>query len=240
MTAEAAFDFDRLEVKDVSRHYGRRRALARAALECRAGSITALLGPNGAGKSTLLGILSTLIRPSAGEIRYGGRTAAELGEALRGRIGVLGHDLFLYDDLTASENLVFFGRLYGADDPVRRAADALEAARLDGRGDDRVRSFSRGLRQRLALERALIHRPRLVLLDEPFTGLDDESAALLGARLRTLRETGAIVVMATHDFEQADGLIDRAIGLRQGKLRAIEGAGPLRARYRAAMQEAWG
>jgi len=224
----------------VSRYYGRRRALARTSLTFRAGEISGLFGPNGAGKSTLLGVLSTLMRPSAGTVQYGGETAESLGDALRGRIGVLGHDLFLYGDLTARENLEFFGRLYGLDDLSGRIARALASARLEDRADDRVSAFSRGLRQRLALERALIHEPRLVLLDEPFTGLDDESAALLGARLRTLTHAGAIVLMASHDFESADGLVDRIICLRNGRVREVAADGAsLRDRYRRAMAEDW-
>jgi ABC-type multidrug transport system ATPase subunit len=237
-----AADFESVEARDVSRHFGRRRALSRVNLHCRAGEIVGLFGPNGAGKSTLLALFSTLLQPSVGEIRFGDRAAATLGDRHRRLIGVLGHDLFLYGDLTAAENLEFFGRLYGVPAPGLPAAidAALEAARLRDRANDRVASFSRGLRQRLALERALLHRPRLVLLDEPFTGLDDESAAVLGARLRALGESGAIVVMATHDFESADGLVDRAICLNGGRAREIaDGGGSIRDRYRRALQESW-
>jgi len=234
-----SFDFDAVEVRDVSRHYGRRRALAHVTATFRAGEIVGLFGPNGAGKSTLLGLLSTMARPSAGEIRYGGQLARELGDALRGRIGVLGHDLFLYNDLTAHENLMFFAQLYGVPHPAQRIAAALSAARLEARAADRVAGFSRGLRQRLALERALLHDPRLVLLDEPFTGLDDASATVLGGRLRSLRDQGAIVLMATHDFESADGLVDRALCLTNGRATTLAsgGSGGLRDRYRAAMRE---
>ncbi|HEX5216043.1 MAG TPA: heme ABC exporter ATP-binding protein CcmA [Vicinamibacterales bacterium] len=232
-------DFDHVTVRDVSRTFGRRRALARVSLDCRAGEILAVLGPNGAGKSTLLGILATLMRPTDGEIRYGARTAAEAGDGLRGRIGVLGHDLFLYGELTARENLRFFGRLYGVGDLDGTVDAALTAARLSDRADDRAGAFSRGLRQRLALERALLHAPRLVLLDEPFTGLDDDSAAHLSARLRDLRRRGAIVVMATHDFETADAVVDRAVCLDNGRVRDVAaGPGPLRERYRHALREA--
>ena len=239
--AEAhAFDFDSIEIAGVSRRYGRRRALVRASLTCRAGDIVGLFGPNGAGKSTLLGIVSTLIRPTEGEVRYGGRLASDVGDTLRSRIGVLGHDLYLYGDLTARENLEFFGRLYGLGDVERRVADALAEARLSDRAGDRASSFSRGLRQRLALARALLHAPRLVLLDEPFTGLDDDSVRLLGERLRALRAEGAIVVMATHDFETADGLVDHVVCLREGRVRLLEPGGDrLRDRYRSAMAEAW-
>ena len=233
-------DFSTVELAGVSRLFGRRRALAKTSLIFRAGEVTGLFGPNGAGKSTLLGILATIVRPTSGEVRYGTGTASVLGDALRARIGVLGHDLFLYGDLTAKENLEFFGQLYGLDRLSDRVTAALASARLEDRANDRVSSFSRGLRQRLALERGLIHEPRLVLLDEPFTGLDDESAALLGARLRALREAGAIVLMATHDFESADGLVDRMIGLRAGKVREVPATGgTLRERYRHAMAEAW-
>jgi heme exporter protein A len=236
VTNGPALDFETVEVSDVSRQFGRRRALAHVSLTCRAGDIIGLLGPNGAGKSTLLGILSTLVSPTSGDVRYGAHAARQAGDPLRARIGMLGHDLFLYGDLTARENLEFFARLYGVPDRAARVTAALEHARLEDRAGDRVSGFSRGLRQRLALERALLHRPRLVLLDEPFTGLDDASSALLAARLRSLKSTGAIVLMATHDFESADGLVDRAVCLQAGRARDVESAeGTLRERYRRAI-----
>jgi ABC-type multidrug transport system ATPase subunit len=145
----------------------------------------------------------------------------------------------LYGDLSARENLAFFGRLYGLGDLERRLAVGLREARLTERADDRVASFSRGLRQRLALERALLHEPRLLLLDEPFTGLDDESSRLLVARLGTLRARGTIVVMATHDFESAEAVVDVPVCLKDGRLLAIpDGADPLRERYRRALAAA--
>ena len=236
---DAGVDFDLVSASDLSRHYGRRRALARVTIECRAGQIVGVLGPNGAGKSTLLGVLSTLIRPSSGEVLYGDRPARAWGDRLRGRIGMLGHDLYLYGDLTARENLAFFGRLYGLQHLDARLDESLRNARLTDRADDRVSSFSRGLRQRLALERALLHRPRLVLLDEPFTGLDDASTSLLGSRLRSFRDSGAIIVMATHDFESAEPLVDVPVCLREGRLVPMPaGVEPLRERYRRAVREA--
>jgi heme exporter protein A len=234
----AASPFDALHVRDVSRLYGRRRALSHVDLTCDAGEIVGLFGPNGAGKSTLLGVCATLIRPSAGTVVYGDREARDLGDDLRRHIGVLGHDLFLYGDLTARENLEFFGQLYGVAPLSERVDRALEDARLTDRASDQVQRFSRGLRQRLALERALLHDPKLALLDEPFTGLDDESAALLAQRLRALRDAGAIVVMATHDFDTADGLVDRAACLIAGRMRMIpSGSDRLRERYRRAIAE---
>lgn len=231
-------DFTSVTVTEVSRTYGRRRALSKVSLEATSGRVLGLFGPNGAGKSTLLNILSTLLRPSSGQVRYGTHSSDDAGDALRASIGVLGHDLFLYPDLTAAENLAFFGRLYGVPNLDARVTDALALGRLSDRAGDRAGGFSRGLRQRLALERALLHRPRLVLLDEPFTGLDDASAEVLIGRLKTLAAEGAIVVMATHDFDTAETLVDDAVCIERGKAHPIApGGGSLRARYRQALQE---
>lgn len=233
-------DFERVVVEDVSRHFGRRRALAHLSVTVARGEILGLLGPNGAGKSTALGLLATLIRPSAGRIRFGptvlgGGTAADAA-SVRARIGVLGHDLFIYPELTARENLEFFAALHAVVDVRTAATDALACAGLGDRADDPVGSFSRGMRQRVALERALIHRPRLLLLDEPFTGLDDASAAALVERLRGLRAAGAMIVVATHDLDLADGVFDRAVFLRDGRMaHAVDHPTSLRATYRAVM-----
>lgn len=222
----------------MSRTFGRRRALSRVSIEARAGRVLGLFGPNGAGKSTLLNILATLLRPSSGEVRYGDHRVATAGDALRGAIGVLGHDLFLYPELTAAENLRFFGQLYGVPAVDSAVEAALASARLSDRADDRSGGFSRGLRQRLALERALLHRPRLVLLDEPFTGLDDASAGILIERLRGLAASGAIVVMATHDFDTAEPLVDDAICVDRSHAWPIpSGSGSLRDRYRRVLAE---
>lgn len=225
-------DFDEVSTEDVSRHFGRRRAVSRMTFRASRGTILGLLGPNGAGKSTLLAMLATLLRPSSGFIRYGtlGTTA---GPALRARIGVLGHDLFLYPELTARENLAFFAGLYGITDTNAKARAALERAGLDTRSEDPVASFSRGMRQRVALERALIHDPRLALLDEPFTGLDDASTGALVNRLKMLRASGAIVILATHDLDLADGLLDHALFLRDGRIvESMIAPGALRSTYR--------
>ena len=226
-------DFDEIAVEDVSRHFGRRRAVSRITFHATRGVILGLLGPNGAGKSTLLAMLATMLRPSSGTIRYG-TFEASAGPGLRSRIGLLGHDLFLYPELTARENLAFFAGLYGIADADGRARAALGVAGLAGRADDPVSSFSRGMRQRVALERALIHNPRLVLLDEPFTGLDDASAEALVSRLKGLRESGTIVVLATHDLDLAEGLIDRALFLRDGRImEAVAQPEGLRSTYRS-------
>ena len=228
-------DFTSLIFSDVSRTFGRRRALHRVSLTCRAGEVVALLGANGAGKSTLLAIAATLLQPSGGRVEYGGCSAASGGAPLRRRIGLLGHDLYLYPELSAAENLAFFGRLYDVPDVERRVAAALERAQLMERGSDAVSGFSRGMRQRLALERALLHEPRLVLLDEPFTGLDDASAVALTERLRSLRSAGCIVLVTTHDLEAIETVFDRAVVLSAGRLSELgAGEGRLRERYRRA------
>jgi heme exporter protein A len=225
-------DFTSISFTDVSRNFGRRRALNRVSLRCAAGEIVALLGPNGAGKSTLLGIASTLLEPSSGTVRYGD---FDRDRDLRSRIGLLAHDLYLYPELTAAENLRFFAQLHQLSDVAGRVDRALASAKLVERRDDPVSGFSRGMRQRLALERALLHEPRLALLDEPFTGLDDASSAALVERLRQLRSRGAIVLLATHDLDTIDGLVDRALLLRDGRLIPIEdGPGTLRHRFRQA------
>jgi heme ABC exporter ATP-binding subunit CcmA len=227
-------DFDELSLVDLSRHFGRRKVLSHISLTCRAGEIVGVLGPNGAGKSTLLSIVSTLVSPSAGEVRYGGRTARNIGSRLRLRLGLLAHDLHLYPELTARENLTFFGDLYALSDVRSRVDRAVALAGLTDRADDYVSTFSRGMRQRLALERVLLHEPRLLLLDEPFTGLDDASGRALIARLRALKASGCIVLIATHDLDLAEEVLDRAVVLQAGKLVALEGGpGTLRERYRA-------
>jgi heme exporter protein A len=228
-----SFDFERVELNNVSRHFGRRRAVSRVTLTAEGSEILGFLGPNGAGKSTLIGMLSTLVAPSSGSIRYGDRSAAQAGSEVRRQIGLLAHELHLYPELSARQNLEFFARLYGLK-PDGVVPDALESAGLADRADDSVSGFSRGMRQRLALERSLLHRPRLVLFDEPFTGLDDQAVTVVANRLRRLATEGAIVVLATHDLDLADGLVTRVAIIRDGRLISDEKASVgLRGRYRA-------
>ena len=231
---------NRLSVVDVARHYGRRKALSQISFTCAAGEIVGLLGPNGAGKSTLLNILATLLSPSKGTIEYG-ELAGTDGAAIRAQLGMLGHDLFLYPELTARENLTFFAQLYGLPDAARAAASALDRAGLAERADDFVSGFSRGMRQRVALERALLHEPRLILLDEPFTGLDQMSSDALVDRLRERQRAGCLIVLATHDLDVADGLLTRAIYLKNGRIVGSDSGTDtettgLADRYRRAMQ----
>jgi len=232
------FDFDHIEISDLSRHFGRRKAVARVSLTLRSGDILGLLGPNGAGKSTLLGMMATLVAPTSGTVTYGGVAAADRGQDIRGRIGVLAHELHLYPELTARQNLTFFAQLHGLHDATLVTA-ALDSAGLGDRGEDQVLSFSRGMRQRLALERALLHRPRLVLLDEPFTGLDDRAVRIVAERLKRIAADGAIVVLATHDLDVADGLITRMAVVRGGRLLsdAVASTG-IRQQYRSLVESA--
>jgi len=226
-------DFSDVRLVDVSRHFGRRRAVSHVSLTASSGDIIGLLGPNGAGKSTLIGMLATLVAPTSGSVTYGGQPASALGAALRGAIGLLAHELYLYPELSARQNLEFFAQIYGLNASVI-VPSALDAAGLADRGDDDVSGFSRGMRQRLALERALLHQPRLVLMDEPFTGLDDSATAIVRTRLQSLAAAGAIVILATHDLDLADGLVTRVAIVRGGKLVTDEPAGTgLRARYRS-------
>jgi heme exporter protein A len=174
-----------------------------------------------------------LLEPSSGQVLYGTHTARDAGPSLRGRIGVLGHDLYLYPELTALENLTFFGRLYGMPDVAAAVARSLDHAGLEDRALDPVSSFSRGMRQRLALERALLHAPRLLLLDEPFTGLDDASSTTLRERLLAVRASGALVIVTTHDLEAIEPLIDTAYVLTTGRIQPMAaGRESLRERYR--------
>ena len=229
-----AVDFQHVSAVNISRHFGRRKALSQVTFTCATSEIVGLLGPNGAGKSTLLSILATLLAPSAGTVEYGDRTSADAGADLRARIGLLAHDLFLYPELTARENLTFFGQLYGLDEVGGRVERALESAGLTARADDQVSGFSRGMRQRVALERALLHEPRLILLDEPFTGLDQASAERLVERLRQSQQAGRLLIVATHDLDIVDGLLTRAVFLKNGRQAGVAAEGKdLREQYRS-------
>ncbi|HEY8550061.1 MAG TPA: ATP-binding cassette domain-containing protein [Vicinamibacterales bacterium] len=227
MPSAAAWDFDAVTFEDVTFDYGRRRVLSRISFSCTRGTVTGLLGPNGAGKTTLLGVASTRARPSRGSVRFGDLNGAVAGALVRGRIGWLGHDPGLYPELSARENLLFFASLHDLPEAGARVARALEQAGLAARADDPVGSFSRGMRQRVGLERALLHEPTFVLLDEPFTGLDDASSRALLARLAALRAQGAIVLLSTHDLALVEPVLDAAIVLREGRMaaRVAGGAG---------------
>jgi heme exporter protein A len=197
----------------VVRHYGERTALAGVSAEVPAGATLAVFGSNGAGKTTLLRILATLLRPHGGSVRVLGRELPRDGWAVRGRIGLLGHDPMLYRDLTVRENLRFHARLHGVE--PERVSALLEAVGLTRRADDPVRTLSRGMAQRASICRAVLPGPELLLLDEPLANLDpgaaDAVAALIG------RASGATRVLISHDVEQGLSEADLVLGLRGGK-----------------------
>jgi heme exporter protein A len=161
-----------------------------------------VVGPNGAGKTTLLRLLAGLARPSAGSVRLRGVRLTRDGEARRD-IGLLSHQSHLYDDLTAAENLSFAARLYGTPDPEQRARGALDLVGLGNRADEPVRRLSRGMVQRVAIARSLLHQPRLLLLDEPFTGLDPASAGRIAALFAAERDAGRTLILVTHEVHEA-------------------------------------
>jgi heme exporter protein A len=211
---------DAVAIRGLTKRYGATRVLANVNLDLSAGSLCALLGPNGAGKTTLLGIVSTLVRPSSGQIAYrAGSEEVPAGGALRRAIGVLAHDSFLYGGLSAIENLAFYARLYELEDGARRAATLLDEVGLaeEARGRP-VRTYSRGMVQRVALARALLHQPELLLLDEPFTGIDRTGAAALARTLARAVERGSVVLVVSHDLEALAGIADHVAVLRRGKL----------------------
>jgi heme exporter protein A len=191
-------DFETLRLVEVTRTFGRRRALNKVSMSAAAGTVTALLGHNGAGKSTLLSIAATLLQPTGGQVHFGAYAGRDTSPALRSRIGMLGHDLYLYAELSAAENLRFFAKIYGLSGVERRVDAALERAGLSERRDAVVSSFSRGMRQRLAFEQALIHVPLLLRLTSR-SGLTGEGGALAPGRERRGPE-GAIVLLTTHDI----------------------------------------
>ncbi len=210
---------DRVEVAKVAKRYGNERALVGVSLELRAKSMCALLGHNGAGKTTLLGILSTLVRQNDGKIRYRAGDTEVDGENLRREIGLLAHASLCYAELSARENLELIAGLYAVDGSAAAIDAVLDRVGLDPRARDRVaRTYSRGMLQRLSLARALLTKPSLLLLDEPFTGLDRGGALALGAELGTLRDSGAIVVVVTHDLEAIADRTDHVAILRRGQL----------------------
>ena len=205
-----------VRARSLSKVFETRVALQNVDLELHAGEVVALLGPNGAGKSTLLNIFAALGRPSRGEVALFGLPLARAASESRHRIGVCAHVTFLYDDLTAEENLRFYAKLYGV--AASAVLPMLERFGVATRRADRVRTLSRGLQQRVALARALLHSPELILFDEPTTGLDLAATTLLVSVVKAERARGACIVVATHDLHAAAALADRALVLSRGRL----------------------
>jgi len=203
-------------VEDLWKYYGDFPALRRISLEVEPGACLAVLGRNGAGKTTLLRILAGLSRPARGRVSILGGGVRDA--ATRARIGFLGHGVGLYDELSARENLELFARLYGLPDPAAAAAGWLERTGLERVRDAQVREFSRGMRQRLALARVFLHEPAVLLLDEPFTALDDRAIAVLGGLLRQALAAGRTILIATHQLREALALATHVSLISRGRL----------------------
>jgi heme ABC exporter ATP-binding subunit CcmA len=212
-----------LEARGLVRRFAARRALDGVDLRVEGGEAVALFGPNGAGKTTLLRVLASSLAPTAGTLRIAGLDPRRHPRQTRGRVGVVGHRTFLYRGLTARQNLVFFGRLHGVPRSGDRAAVLLDEVGLAHRADDPVGALSRGMQQRLSLARALMHRPDLLLLDEPAAALDPSSASWLGTVIDRWRRDGGAVVLATHDVGAGLGHADRWLLLSRGR---VADAGP--------------
>lgn len=219
-------------VAGVERRFGRRRVLKDVTFDLAAGGFLLLLGPNGAGKTTLLRMLATLLTPSAGSVRVCGLDAREQAAEVRRAVGLVGHSPLLYGDLTARENLRFYARMYLLADMPGLVDEALERVGLGLRADDPTRTFSRGMRQRLALARALLHRPRVLLLDEPYAGLDTRAAALLD-RILDERAGSASVVLVTHDPGRPAAWASATLTLRDGSATWSGCGSPVRPRVSA-------
>jgi len=205
-----------ITVHKLVKRFGMKTVLRGLDFEVLPGEFVALLGPNGAGKTTFLRILASLSRPSLGAVSVAGYRLPDQAAAVRARLGVVSHLPLLYGDLTAEENLRFFGRIYGVSNIETRITEVLEMVGLASRRRDLVRTFSRGMQQRLAIGRAVFHDPEVILFDEPYTGLDQDASAMLDDVLRSVAAKGRTVVMTSHDLIRAEELATRFDILSRG------------------------
>jgi ABC-type multidrug transport system ATPase subunit len=207
-----------LEVADLSKTFGNQFALRKVSFQLRAGDFLTIFGPNGAGKTTLIRILSTLSKPSSGKAKIGNHSLPTESEEIRRQIGVIAHQTFLYEDLTADENLRFYGKLYSVPNLEDRIESIISEVGLGLRRRDRVRTFSRGMQQRLSIARAMIHDPLFLFLDEPYTGLDQHASEMLSNWLKRVRSSNRTTLMVTHDLERGLDMADRVAVLNSGKI----------------------
>ncbi|HEX6631120.1 MAG TPA: heme ABC exporter ATP-binding protein CcmA [Gemmatimonadaceae bacterium] len=226
-----------LAAEGLAKRYGRRRALDGVSFTLGHGECLALFGPNGAGKTTLLRILAGLLKPSRGTAEVDG-VAVRGDPAARARVGLISHQSLLYTVLTARENVEFSARLYGLADPRGAAERALARLRILERADQPVRALSRGMQQRVSIARAIVHEPSVVLLDEPYTGLDEAGAAALTAVLAALKDRGAGLVLVTHHLAEGLAMATHAAVMRAGRFARLERRDGLDvARYAAEYRE---
>lgn len=207
-----------VHVQEVTKRFGAIWALRGVNLQVLEGRCVGLFGPNGAGKSTLFRILATLARPTTGTVSIAGYDVLHQPEKIRPLLGVLGHRSFLYNHLTATENLRFYGRMFGVQRLAERIREVLQVVDLDARAHHPVRVYSRGMQQRLAIARAILHQPTVLLLDEPYTGLDPYAVTHLQALLRQLRAEGRTIVLSTHDIQRGLELCDDLVIQSRGKI----------------------
>lgn len=207
-----------IHLERVSKRFGASLALQGVNLQLESGRCLGLVGPNGAGKTTLLKVLSTLTVPTSGTVTIGGLDASRAAERIRPLLGVLSHRTFLYGHLTAFENLHFYGRMLGVVQLGERIREVLETVGLATLGRQLVRTYSRGMQQRLAIARAILHRPSLMLLDEPYNALDEQAVARVQELLRQLTGEGHTVVISTHDLPRGFELCDEIAIQRRGRI----------------------
>ena len=207
-----------LSCENVAKRFGRTAALRSVTFSVAEGEFLAVFGHNGAGKSTLLNIVATLIRSYEGTVSLFGGDLSKADEDTRRSLGFMSHDSFLYSDLTAHENLVFYARLYGVPDPAGAARAMLERIDLAHKAHSIVRELSRGMKQRLSLGRAFLHAPKLLLLDEPYTGLDEAACLNLNSMLSQFTAGGGTVMLTTHDIDRGFRVADRVLVLDQGRV----------------------
>jgi heme exporter protein A len=209
-----------IEVEKLVKRFGLKTILRGLDFSVEPGEFVALLGPNGAGKTTFLRILASLSRPSMGEVMIAGYKLPNEAAQVRARLGVVSHMPLLYPDLTAEENLQFYARMYGITKYQSRITEVLEMVGLENRRKDLVGAFSRGMQQRLAIGRAILHDPEVVLFDEPYTGLDQDASEMLDEVLRSVAAKGRTVVMTSHDLARAEELATRFDILSRGVITA--------------------
>jgi heme exporter protein A len=207
-----------ITVEKIDKTFGARWALRGVTFTIQQGEIVALVGPNGAGKTTLLRIIGTLSRANAGQIHIGKIPTATHANAARSAIGFVGHQTFMYDDLTAWENLNFYARLYDLPNINQRVHQVAARVGIENRLNDVTRTLSRGLQQRLTIARMLLHEPAVLLLDEPYTGLDKVAADLLDQILAEAKSEGRATLFSTHDLERGLAICDRAIIMKAGRV----------------------